>query len=184
MDAYVEGDTRIVLAQSRISGVLHANLLIRALPDDVHRALKRRASMHGRSLQREVQSILADAVGEALNATVALPTLHVRTRRKAMGERLRHKVAVTEHWCSPLCESGTPAPACRSPSRRCSCTRHHAGMSCRVPGSVAVTSNTSPAASLLIRSCTRMTGSGQSRPRASRLWLALTGPHARPGSAR
>ena len=53
------------------------NLLIRALPDDVHRALKRQASMRGRSLQREVQSILADAVGEALNATVAMPTLRV-----------------------------------------------------------------------------------------------------------
>ena len=52
------------------------NLLIRALPDDVHRALKR-ASIHGQSLQREVQSILADAVGETLNATVAMPTLHV-----------------------------------------------------------------------------------------------------------
>ena len=53
------------------------NLLIRALPDDVHRALKRRASMHGQSLQREVQSILADAVGEPSNATVAVPTLRV-----------------------------------------------------------------------------------------------------------
>jgi len=53
------------------------NLLIRALPDDVHRALKRQASIRGQSLQREVQSILADAVGEALNATVAMPTLHV-----------------------------------------------------------------------------------------------------------
>ena len=54
-----------------------SNLLIRALPDEVHRALKRQASMHGRSLQREVQSILADAVGETLNAKVAAPTLHV-----------------------------------------------------------------------------------------------------------
>ena len=54
-----------------------SNFLIRALPDNVHRALKRQASMHGRSLQREVQSILADAVGETLNAKVTAPTLHV-----------------------------------------------------------------------------------------------------------
>lgn len=53
------------------------NLLIRALPDDVHRALKRQASMHGRSLQREVQSILADAVEETLNAEVTEPVLHL-----------------------------------------------------------------------------------------------------------
>lgn len=53
------------------------NLLIRALPDDVHRALKRQASMHGRSLQREVQSILADAVEETLNAKVTEPVLHL-----------------------------------------------------------------------------------------------------------
>ena len=53
-----------------------SDLLIRGLPDEVHRALKRQASMNGRSLQREVQSILADAIGETLNAKVA-PTLHV-----------------------------------------------------------------------------------------------------------
>lgn len=53
------------------------NLLIRALPDEVHRALKRQASMHGRSLQREVQSILADAVEETLNAEVTEPVLHL-----------------------------------------------------------------------------------------------------------
>ena len=54
-----------------------SNLLIRALPDEVHRALKRQASMHGRSLQREVQSILADGVRETLNAKVAAPNLRV-----------------------------------------------------------------------------------------------------------
>ena len=53
------------------------NLLIRALRDDVHRALKRQASKHGRSLQREVQSILADAVEETLNAEVTEPVLHL-----------------------------------------------------------------------------------------------------------
>ena len=53
-----------------------SDLLIRGLPDEVHRALKRQASMHGRSLQRDVQSILADGVRETLNAKVA-PTLRV-----------------------------------------------------------------------------------------------------------
>ena len=48
-----------------------------ALPDDVHRALKRQASTHGRSLQREVQSILADAVGETLSAEAKAPALRV-----------------------------------------------------------------------------------------------------------
>ena len=54
-----------------------SDLLIRGLPDEVHRALKRQASMNGRSLQREVQSILADAIGETANAKEAAPTLHV-----------------------------------------------------------------------------------------------------------
>lgn len=53
------------------------NLLIRALPDAVHHALKRQASLHGWSLQREVQSILASAVGDALNERPPLPTYHV-----------------------------------------------------------------------------------------------------------
>lgn len=53
------------------------DLLIRALPDDVHRALKRQASIHGCSLQREVQSILADAAGEMPSAKVTTPVLRV-----------------------------------------------------------------------------------------------------------
>ena len=52
-------------------------LLIRALPDEVHRALKRQASLNGRSLQREVQSILTDAVGDATDVHVIRPMLHV-----------------------------------------------------------------------------------------------------------
>ena len=39
-----------------------ANLTIRNLPDDVHRALKLRAKQIGRSLQAEVGEILTDAV--------------------------------------------------------------------------------------------------------------------------
>ena len=54
------------------------NLLLRALPPDIHRALKRQASLHGRSLQREVQSILRDAVGDALlDRRMDVPALHV-----------------------------------------------------------------------------------------------------------
>lgn len=53
------------------------NLLIRGLPDDVHSALQRQASLHGCSLQDEVHSILAGAVGKTLNAKVTAPVLHV-----------------------------------------------------------------------------------------------------------
>lgn len=47
------------------------NLLIRALPPEVHRALRHQASLNGRSLQREVQAILSEAVD------TSAPTLYV-----------------------------------------------------------------------------------------------------------
>ena len=53
------------------------NVLLRALPPDIHRALKRQAALHGRSLQREVQSILQDAVRDALDSRMDAPILHV-----------------------------------------------------------------------------------------------------------
>lgn len=53
------------------------NLLLRALPPDIHRALKRQASLNGRSLQREVQAILRDAVSDALSPQMDSPALHV-----------------------------------------------------------------------------------------------------------
>ncbi|HSV61356.1 MAG TPA: Arc family DNA-binding protein [Variovorax sp.] len=37
-------------------------LTVRNLPDEVHRALRVRASMHGRSTEAEVRAILEDAV--------------------------------------------------------------------------------------------------------------------------
>jgi plasmid stability protein len=39
-----------------------AMLTIRNLPDDVHRALRVRAALHGRSTEAEVRDILASAV--------------------------------------------------------------------------------------------------------------------------
>lgn len=39
-----------------------AMLTVRNLPDDIHRALKARASQHGRSTEAEVREILAAAV--------------------------------------------------------------------------------------------------------------------------
>lgn len=39
-----------------------AMLTIRNLPDDVHRALKMQAALHGRSTEAEVRDILATAV--------------------------------------------------------------------------------------------------------------------------
>ena len=53
------------------------NFLIRGLPDEVHQALKRRASLNRRSLQREVQSILAETVDDASAQHTALPALHI-----------------------------------------------------------------------------------------------------------
>ena len=53
------------------------NLLLRALPPDIHRALKRQASLNGRSLQREVQSILRDAVGDVLDLPKEAAVLHI-----------------------------------------------------------------------------------------------------------
>ena len=53
------------------------NLLLRALPPDIHRALKRQASLNGRSLQREVQAILRDAVDDALDLPMKETVLHV-----------------------------------------------------------------------------------------------------------
>ena len=53
------------------------DILIRALPHEVHNALKRQASLNGRSLQREVQAILGDAVTDALGSSAGAPTLHV-----------------------------------------------------------------------------------------------------------
>ena len=39
-----------------------AMLTVRNLPDDVHRALRVRAALHGRSTEAEVREILANAV--------------------------------------------------------------------------------------------------------------------------
>ena len=52
--------------------------------------------------------------------------------------------------------------------------RHHAGMSCRVPGSVQVTVRVSPVCIPLILSWVRMTGIGQRRLRAFRVSITHT----------
>jgi plasmid stability protein len=43
-------------------GELMAMLTVRNLPDDVHRALRVRAALHGHSTEAEVREILANAV--------------------------------------------------------------------------------------------------------------------------
>ena len=81
------------------------------------------------------------------------------------------------------------SPFCPASSTSCPWTRHQAGMSCIVPGSVAVTSSSSPGAKPRTRSCVRITGSGHNsplvsnrccvtRPRAS--WLAVPSAGAAP----
>lgn len=53
--------TLAVIASNRAQ-VIVANLTVRNLPDDVHRALRVRAAQHGRSTEAEVREILADVV--------------------------------------------------------------------------------------------------------------------------
>jgi antitoxin FitA len=63
-------------SNSLLAGDSMAMLTVRNLPDDVHRALRVRAALHGRSTEAEVREILAVAVkpearvrmGEALAA--------------------------------------------------------------------------------------------------------------------
>lgn len=45
-----------------VVGDFMAMLTVRNLPDDVHRALRLQASLHGRSTEAEVRAILANAV--------------------------------------------------------------------------------------------------------------------------
>ncbi|MDP1696203.1 MAG: plasmid stabilization protein [Xanthomonadaceae bacterium] len=81
-----------------------AMLTVRNLPDDVHRALRVRAALHGQSTEAEVREILANAVkpgsrvrvGDALAAlgrTIGLANEDVevfgRVRDKTPAEPLR-----------------------------------------------------------------------------------------------
>ncbi|OQX20655.1 MAG: plasmid stabilization protein [Desulfobulbaceae bacterium A2] len=52
-----------------------AMLTVRNLPDNVHRALRMRAAVHGRSTEAEVRDILADAVKPSIRAGDALAAL-------------------------------------------------------------------------------------------------------------
>jgi antitoxin FitA len=47
------------------AGLKMAMLTVRNLPDEVHRALRVRAALHGRSTEAEVRAILTDAVKPA-----------------------------------------------------------------------------------------------------------------------
>ncbi|MDO5091004.1 MAG: Arc family DNA-binding protein [Cardiobacteriaceae bacterium] len=49
-----------------------AELTLRNLPDDLHRALSRRAQRHGRSPEAEIHAILAKALSEPLPIGTAL----------------------------------------------------------------------------------------------------------------
>lgn len=60
-----------------------ANLTVRNLPDEVHRALRVRAAQHGRSTEAEIRDILARAA--APDDRVKLGTLLVAIARDAGG---------------------------------------------------------------------------------------------------
>ena len=49
-------------ANAKITGDSMAMMTVRNLPDEVHRALRVRAAMHGRSTEAEVRAILAETV--------------------------------------------------------------------------------------------------------------------------
>ena len=70
-------DTGIMRGCCQLAETFVPSLLLRALPPDIHRALKRRASLNGRSLQREVHSIIRDAVGDTSDSRLDAPALHV-----------------------------------------------------------------------------------------------------------
>ena len=52
-----------------------AMLTVRNLPDDVHRALRVQAALHGRSTEAEIRSILQNAVKPVLGLGTALAAI-------------------------------------------------------------------------------------------------------------
>jgi plasmid stability protein len=64
-----------------------AAMTVRNIPDDVHKALKRRAKRHGRSAEAEVRSILQDALGQQPKVGLGTALLELgRKIREAGGE--------------------------------------------------------------------------------------------------
>jgi plasmid stability protein len=59
-----------------------AAMTVRNIPDDIHKALKRRALQHGRSAEAEVRSILQEALGEE-------PKVGLGTALAELGRKLR-----------------------------------------------------------------------------------------------
>lgn len=58
-----------------------AMLTVRNIPDDIHRALRVRAALHGRSTEAEVRDILANAVKPATR-------IHVGDALAALGRKI------------------------------------------------------------------------------------------------
>lgn len=75
-----------------------ATLNIRRLPDDVHRRLRMRAAEHGRSMEAEARSILAEACAPATKARATPEEALAKARRlqafvdKLYGGRKPHGV--------------------------------------------------------------------------------------------
>lgn len=64
-----------------------AAMTVRNIPDDIHKALKRRAKQHGRSAEAEVRSILQDALGQEPKVGLGTALLELgRKIREAGGE--------------------------------------------------------------------------------------------------
>ncbi|HLG71042.1 MAG TPA: plasmid stability protein [Chloroflexota bacterium] len=69
------------------------SLLVRDLPEETLAALKARAAQHNRSLQKEVQSILADAASGAARRLAALEYAdQIRSELAAKGVRFTDSV--------------------------------------------------------------------------------------------
>jgi len=77
-----------------------AMLTVRNLPDEVHRALRVRAALHGRSTEAEVREILAKAVSPDSN--------------EGMGSQLRalfQDIGLTDDELAILNQAGKRTPA-------------------------------------------------------------------------
>lgn len=77
-----------------------AMLTIRNLPDNVHRALRVRAAMHGQSTEAEVREILASAVQPAMRIRMG----------DALAE-LGHKIGLTNEDCEVFNRTRDKKPA-------------------------------------------------------------------------
>lgn len=77
-----------------------AMLTVRNLPDEVHRALKMRAALHGHSTEAEVREILALSVKPV-----------TRLRMGDALSQLSHQIGLTDEDVEAMCQDNDRIPA-------------------------------------------------------------------------